>query len=86
MKGKEKRLGNQQVLVATVELPQGDLRVVCVHLDAHSSKRHRRDQMREILRFLNTLPTLPTFRKANPAAAPILILALTSKTVAPSAM
>ncbi|WP_406856733.1 efflux RND transporter permease subunit [Alsobacter sp. KACC 23698] len=32
------------------------------------------------------LPTLPTFRKANPAAAPILILALTSDTVAPSAI
>ena len=30
------------------------------------------------------LPTLPTFRKANPAAAPILILALTSKTMLPS--
>ncbi|MGH6664507.1 MAG: efflux RND transporter permease subunit, partial [Pseudolabrys sp.] len=30
------------------------------------------------------LPTLPTFRKANPAAAPILILALTSKTLLPS--
>jgi hydrophobe/amphiphile efflux-1 (HAE1) family protein len=30
------------------------------------------------------LPTLPTFRKANPAAAPILILALTSKTLRPS--
>jgi multidrug efflux pump len=27
------------------------------------------------------LPTLPTFRKANPAAAPVLILALTSKTI-----
>ena len=26
------------------------------------------------------LPTLPTFRKVNPAARPILILALTSKT------
>jgi multidrug efflux pump len=32
------------------------------------------------------LPTLPTFRKANPAAAPILILALTSKTMQPSAV
>ncbi len=32
------------------------------------------------------MPTLPTFRKANPSAAPILILALTSKTVAPSAI
>jgi len=32
------------------------------------------------------LPTLPTFRKANPAAAPILILALTSKTMPSSAI
>src|SRR5581483_6764150 len=32
------------------------------------------------------LPTLPSFRKANPAAAPILILALTSKTIPPSAI
>jgi len=32
------------------------------------------------------LPTLPTFRKSNPAAAPVLILALTSKTVQPSAI
>jgi len=30
------------------------------------------------------LPTLPRFRKANPAAAPILILALTSKTITPA--
>jgi hydrophobe/amphiphile efflux-1 (HAE1) family protein len=32
------------------------------------------------------LPSLPTFRKANPSAAPILILALTSKTTMPSAL
>jgi multidrug efflux pump len=32
------------------------------------------------------LPSRPTFRKANPAAAPILILALTSATVPPSAI
>src|SRR5436305_6820119 len=32
------------------------------------------------------LPMVPNFRKANPAAAPILILALTSKTIAPSAL
>ena len=32
------------------------------------------------------LPQLPTFRKVNPAAAPILILALTSKTIPPSAI
>ncbi len=32
------------------------------------------------------LPSRPNFRKANPAAAPILILALTSKTISPSAI
>jgi multidrug efflux pump len=32
------------------------------------------------------LPNLPTFRKFNPAAAPVMILALTSRTIAPSAM
>ena len=32
------------------------------------------------------MPTLPRFRKANPAAAPIIILALTSKTMQPSAI
>jgi multidrug efflux pump len=32
------------------------------------------------------MPTLPTFRKANPSASPILILALTSKTMQPSAI
>ncbi len=32
------------------------------------------------------LPSLPTFRKFNPSAAPVLILGLTSKTMAPSAV
>jgi multidrug efflux pump len=32
------------------------------------------------------MPTLPSFRKANPAASPILILALTSKSIPPSQM
>ncbi len=32
------------------------------------------------------LPTLPRFRKANPAAAPVLIIALTSSTILPSAI
>lgn len=32
------------------------------------------------------LPTLPNFRKANPAASPVLIVALTSKTMLPSAI
>ena len=32
------------------------------------------------------LPSIPSFRKFNPAASPVLILALTSKTVLPSAI
>jgi multidrug efflux pump len=32
------------------------------------------------------LPSAPTFRKVNPAAAPVLIVALTSKTIPPSAI
>ncbi len=60
MAGKEKRLGNQQALACTVELPHGNVRAVCAHLDAHSSKRHRRDQMRTILRHLETLPSMPS--------------------------
>jgi len=32
------------------------------------------------------LPTMPKFRKANSAAAPVMIIALTSKTIAPSAI
>ena len=32
------------------------------------------------------LPTLPQFRKANPSAAPVFILALTSKTMPPKAI
>ncbi|HEU4662322.1 MAG TPA: efflux RND transporter permease subunit [Pseudolabrys sp.] len=32
------------------------------------------------------MPTLPTFRKRNPSASPILILALTSKVIPPSAI
>src|SRR5262249_61286786 len=32
------------------------------------------------------LPSIPSFRKFNPAAAPVLILALTSTTIPPSAI
>ena len=32
------------------------------------------------------LPALPSFRKANPSAAPVLIIALTSKTLTPAAL
>ncbi len=49
LRGKEKRLGSQRAVVATVEHPSGPFRAVSVHLDAHSSPRHRRNQMKIIL-------------------------------------
>ncbi|MDA2935257.1 hypothetical protein MYX82_13090, partial [Acidobacteria bacterium AH-259-D05] len=60
MRGKEKRLGSQQAVIAIVEHPLGSLRVVSLHLDAHSSQKHRRLQMKIILDHLKTLsPSLP---------------------------
>jgi len=49
MAGKEKRLGTQTSLAATVEFPGYSMPVACVHLDANSTQRHRADQMRDIL-------------------------------------
>ncbi len=60
MRGNEKRIGNQQALACTVLLPQGEVRAICAHLDAHSSKRHRRDQMRTILNYLDKLERIPS--------------------------
>lgn len=60
MRGKEKRLGCQRAVVADVEHPAGALRVVSLHLDAHSSQHHRRRQMRVVLDHLDKLePRLP---------------------------
>lgn len=52
MRGQEKRLGSQRAVVATIHFPQGPLRAVCVHLDAHSSPRFRAHQMRIVLAWL----------------------------------
>jgi len=60
MFGKEKRLGYLRALVADIEHPAGDFRAVTVHLDAHSSRKHRHLQMKIVLDFLDTLPPLPT--------------------------
>jgi endonuclease/exonuclease/phosphatase family metal-dependent hydrolase len=49
MAGREKRLGRQTALLADVAFPDGTVTAVAVHLDAQSSQRHRRDQMRDVL-------------------------------------
>ena len=60
MWGKEKRLGYLRALIADIEHPAGKFRAVTVHLDAHSSRKHRHLQMKIILDHLDTLPNLPT--------------------------
>jgi endonuclease/exonuclease/phosphatase family metal-dependent hydrolase len=60
MRGTEKRLGSQRAVVADVVHPSGTFRAVSLHLDAHSSQRHRARQLRVVLDFLDTLtPRLP---------------------------
>jgi endonuclease/exonuclease/phosphatase family metal-dependent hydrolase len=59
MFGKEKRLGYLRALVADIEHKSGTFRAVTVHLDAHSSRKHRQMQMRIVLEHLETLPVLP---------------------------
>ena len=60
MWGKEKRLGYQQAVVATIDHPSGAVRVVSLHLDAHSTQKHRCRQMKIVLDHLATLdPSLP---------------------------
>lgn len=60
MWGKEKRLGYLRALIADIEHPSGEFRAVTVHLDAHSSRKHRHRQMKIILDHLEKLPVLPT--------------------------
>lgn len=60
MFGKEKRLGYLRALIADIEHPAGVFRAVTVHLDAHSSRRHRQMQMKIVLEHLDTLPKLAT--------------------------
>jgi endonuclease/exonuclease/phosphatase family metal-dependent hydrolase len=59
-RGKEKRLGCQRAVVADVDHPAGMFRAVSLHLDAHSTQRHRRRQMQLVLDHVESLrPRLP---------------------------
>ena len=60
MFGKEKRLGYLRFLVADIEHSLGTFRAVTLHLDAHSSRKHRQLQMKIVLDHLETLAPLPT--------------------------
>jgi endonuclease/exonuclease/phosphatase family metal-dependent hydrolase len=60
MKGAEKRIGAQRAVIADIAHPGGTFRAVALHLDAHSSQRHRYLQMKRVLNHLDSLtPKLP---------------------------
>jgi calcineurin-like phosphoesterase family protein len=60
MKGDEKRIGCQRAVIADIAHHSGMFRAVVLHLDAHSSQRHRHLQMKLILDHLDHLsPRLP---------------------------
>ena len=49
MKHREQRIGRQACVAARIEFPNAGVDAVSVHLDAQSTQRHRRDQMRSVL-------------------------------------
>ena len=59
MKGREKRLGSQRTLMASIAFPGRSVKVVCAHLDSRSQQRHRAAQMETILKQLES-PQGPT--------------------------
>lgn len=59
-RGKEKRLGCQRAVVADVDHPAGMFRAVSLHLDAHSTQKHRHRQLKLVLDHVESLtPRLP---------------------------
>lgn len=60
VRGVEKRLGCQRAVIADVLHPAGEFRAVSLHLDAHSTQKHRERQMMLVLDHLESLtPALP---------------------------
>ncbi|UCF38312.1 MAG: hypothetical protein JSU96_05530 [Acidobacteriota bacterium] len=60
MAGREKRLGQQRGVAAIIDHPSGPVRAVSVHLDAHSTQKHRMRQMQLVLDDLDQFhPELP---------------------------
>ncbi|MCP9494990.1 MAG: hypothetical protein MSG64_11125 [Pyrinomonadaceae bacterium MAG19_C2-C3] len=56
MRGREKRLGSQRAVIADIAHPAGVVRAVSIHLDAHSSQKHRARQMQIVVNHLAGLP------------------------------
>lgn len=58
MASREKRLGSQTAISATIDFPGAPTTAVCVHLDANSTQRHRMEQMRYIIDAIPAGPAL----------------------------
>lgn len=56
MKGLEKRIGHQRALVCDIDTGDRVLTAACIHLDAHSKRRHRVKQMNCVLDVLRDVP------------------------------
>lgn len=59
MKGREKRIGSQRALVATVDLAGSTLRVACSHLDVRSTQADRKRQLEKIVHVLREEGEVP---------------------------
>lgn len=57
MRGREKRIGNQRALIADLQLGDRTLSTSCIHLDAHSSQKHRVTQLQSVLDPLTEYPS-----------------------------
>lgn len=60
MKGREKRLGNQRPLLATVDLGGKPVQFACAHIDVRSTQNRRKLQLEEVIDGLNANPDLPS--------------------------
>ena len=49
MKGREKRIGHQRALIATIDLGGNPLRAACAHLDVRSTQKHRKLQLERVV-------------------------------------
>jgi endonuclease/exonuclease/phosphatase family metal-dependent hydrolase len=59
MAHREKRLGRQAAVVATIDFPGHPVQAISLHLDAQSTQRHRYEQMRMVLDQLDSsMPTV----------------------------
>jgi len=58
MASREKRIGEQSAAAADIHFPNLEVTALSVHLDAHSTQRHRCEQMRDVLDAVDGVPAV----------------------------